>query len=87
MSDITDEDLRTQLMCFGEDVGPLNPTTRKFWEKRLALLKQTKKPTTRNTKSTKPQTRNSEPAVRIPIFRKQISSNEETVENQQKGDV
>ncbi|KAG8197810.1 hypothetical protein JTE90_006509 [Oedothorax gibbosus] len=38
MSVITDETLREQLILYGEDVGPLNSSTRLYWEKRLAKL-------------------------------------------------
>lgn len=40
MNQFSDEDMRRYLKCFGEDVGPLNDSTRPYWEKRLERLIQ-----------------------------------------------
>ncbi|GBM17381.1 hypothetical protein AVEN_13256-1 [Araneus ventricosus] len=44
MADLTDSELRKQLEAYGEDVGPINASTRSQWEKRLLKLKSSRIP-------------------------------------------
>lgn len=55
MSQMSDDDLRRQLLCLGEDVGPIINSTRPYWEKRLEKLTQStnNKKKTSQAKSTK----------------------------------
>ncbi|XP_035229553.1 uncharacterized protein LOC118201551 [Stegodyphus dumicola] len=43
---LSNEELRKSLQDYGEDVGPITPTTRSVWEKKLLALRKTNVPAT-----------------------------------------
>lgn len=46
---LSDDDLRRSLQEYGEDVGPITPTTRSIWEKRLLTLRKNNGPSPKRT--------------------------------------
>jgi len=65
-----DEVLRQQLISHGEDVGPLNSSTRPYWEKRLLKLNLIKTNSVRSKSQRAKSRRCKSPTKRTLIARK-----------------